>query len=74
MFQKGNEKSGKSLFFLSYLCLKLLREIVYIATDILVIGSQCAKKSLKIRLRQAFSNSIYLEFMGKHDNSGVALI
>ena len=34
----------KSLLFLRYWCLKLLREILHIAKDIPVIGSQCANK------------------------------
>ena len=41
-------KIRKRLLFLRYWCLKLLREILHIATDIPVIGSQCAKNSLKI--------------------------
>ena len=34
----------KSLLFLRYWCLKLLREILHIATDIPVIGRQYANK------------------------------
>ena len=70
-------KITKRLLFLRYLCLKLLREILHIATD-----KTCHRQSVcqqtvlrfQIRQRQAFSNSIYLDFFEKYDNSGVVLI
>ena len=38
------EKIRKIVLFLRYWCLKLLSEILHIARDIPVIGSQCANK------------------------------